>query len=58
MGGVISLFGIMTRFSIGGYPLGDTLALTLHDLIAWIISGLLISWIIKPVVKASVTNTD
>jgi hypothetical protein len=58
IGGVMSLFCIMTRFSIGGYPLGDTLALTLHDLIAWIMAGLIISWMIKPVSKASVTKTD
>lgn len=58
IGSVISLLSIMTRFGIGGYPLGDTLALTLHDLIAWIMAGLLISWIIKPVLKASATKTD
>jgi hypothetical protein len=50
----MSLFGIMTRFSIGGYPFGDTLALTLHDLLAWVVAGIFISLYIKPVSQAGV----
>ena len=58
IGTVMSLFGIMTRFSIGGYPLGDTLALTLHDLLAWILAGIVISWFIKPVSQAGTKIGD
>jgi hypothetical protein len=49
IGAVMSLLGIMARFSIARYPLGDTLALTLHDLVAWIVVGLVIARIIGPV---------
>jgi hypothetical protein len=49
IGAVMSLFGIMARFSIGGYPLGDTLALTLHDLVAWVVAGIVIARLVKPV---------
>jgi hypothetical protein len=58
IGTVMSLFGIMTRFSIGGYPLGDTLALTLHDLLAWIVAGILISWYIKPVSQVDLKKAN
>ena len=56
VGAVMSLFGIMTRFSIGGYPLGDTLALTLHDLVVWIVAGLVIAWLVKPVPQGDATR--
>ena len=56
VGAVMSLFGIMTRFSIGGYPLGDSLALTLHDLAAWVVAGLVIAWLVKPVPQGDATT--
>lgn len=49
LGCVMALFGLMTRFSIGGYPLPDALALTLHDLVSWIVVGVLVAWIVRPV---------
>jgi len=49
IGVVMSLFGIMARFSIGGYPLADALALTLHDLAAWVVAGLVVAWLVRPV---------
>ena len=55
IGVVMSLFGIMARFSIGGYPLGDTLALTLHDLVAWIVAGIVIARLVRPVPQENVT---
>ena len=48
IGAVIWLFGIMARFSIASYPLGDTLVLTLHDLAAWMVAGLVIAGLIRP----------
>ena len=49
IGVVFSLFGIMARFSIASYPLGDTLILTLHDLAVWVVAGLVIALMIRPV---------
>jgi hypothetical protein len=51
IGIVMSLFGIMMRFSIGGYPLGDTLVLTLHDLAVWVVAGLVIAQLIRPMLQ-------
>ncbi|MFH1327542.1 MAG: hypothetical protein ABIH76_01620 [Candidatus Bathyarchaeota archaeon] len=49
LGTIMALFCIMTRFSIGGYPLNGALILALHDLVAWVVAGLVISWFIQPV---------
>ena len=58
IGLVVMLFGIMARFSIGGYPLGDALALSLHDLVAWVVAGLVIAWIVRPVPARDATNAE
>lgn len=58
IGAVMSLFGIMARFSIASYPLGDTLALTLHDLVAWIVAGLIIARIVGPARQEDVTSAS
>ena len=52
IGVVLSLFGLMERFSIATYPLGDALILTLHDLAVWFLAGLVIARIIKPGLQA------
>jgi len=56
IGIVMALFGIITRFSIGGYPLGNALILTLHDLVVWVLIGLVIAWYVKPVPIEDVTE--
>jgi hypothetical protein len=56
IGVVMSMFMIMARFSIASYPLGDALALTLHDLVAWIVVGLIIARLVKPVQQGDVTR--
>lgn len=58
IGIVMSLFGIMGRFSIENYPLSKTLVLTIHDLVVWIIAGLVIVWLIRPVSTGNVMKTE
>jgi hypothetical protein len=48
IGVVVALLGLMNRFGIGAHPLGDGLALAAHDLFAWVIAGLVVSWVVRP----------
>ncbi|MGD8700594.1 MAG: hypothetical protein PVJ43_14955 [Gemmatimonadales bacterium] len=48
VGLVFALFLIMTRFGLARYPLGDALALSVHDLAAWIAAGLVVAWFVRP----------
>jgi hypothetical protein len=51
IGVVVALFGVMERFGLASYPLGPALALSLHDLAAWVVVGLLVAWLVKPAVQ-------
>jgi len=48
MGVVFGLFGDLTRFGIGGYPMSDAIALALHDTVAWSVVGLVVAWRFRP----------
>lgn len=58
IGVVFSFFGIMERFSIASFPLGDTLLLTLHDLAVWVVAGLVIARVIRPLPLENETRTS
>jgi hypothetical protein len=48
LGVIVALFSDVARFGIGGYSMGDALALALHDLLAWTFVGLVVAWRIRP----------
>ena len=48
VGIVLALLGIVARFGISAYSLGDALALAVHDLAGWVLAGLAVAWIVKP----------
>jgi hypothetical protein len=48
IGVVMALFSLMMRFGLGGFPLVEALMLTVHDLLAWIVTGLVIAWLVRP----------
>ena len=43
IGVVFSLFGAMASFGLARYPLGDAVALSVHDLVAWVVAGLVVA---------------
>jgi len=53
IGLVFTLFGVMTRFGLASYSLGNAVALSVHDLAAWIIAGLVVAWFVRPAVPES-----
>jgi len=52
VGVVVALFGVMERFGLASYPLGPALALSLHDLAAWVVVGLPVAWVVKPAAES------
>lgn len=50
IGLVFALLGVMARFGLAKYPLGHAVALSVHDLVAWIVAGLVVAWLIRPAV--------
>jgi hypothetical protein len=56
IGIVFTLFGIMARFGLARYPLGDALALSVHDLVAWVVAGLVVARIVRPAVLDSTSR--
>jgi hypothetical protein len=50
IGIVFTLFGVMVRFGLAKYPLGDAVALSVHDLVAWVIAGLVVARFVRPAV--------
>ena len=54
IGFVMALFGIIERFGLASYPLADALALAGHDLGAWVVVGLWVAWMIRPVKQKEV----
>ena len=53
IGLVFTLFGVMTRFGLASYSLGNAVALSAHDLAAWIVAGLVVAWFVRPAVPQS-----
>ena len=53
IGVVFTLFGVMARFGLARYPLGDAVALSVHDLVAWVVAGLVIAQLVRPAVLDS-----
>jgi hypothetical protein len=53
IGFVFTLFGVMARFGLAKYPLGNAVALSVHDLVAWIVAGMVIAWFVRPAVPDS-----
>ena len=49
IGVVVALMCLMARFGLARYSLGDASAWAIHDLAAWVLAGLLVSWFIRPV---------
>ncbi len=49
IGLLFAVFGELTRFGIGGYPLRDALLLAAHDVFAWTLIGLVVAWRVRPV---------
>jgi hypothetical protein len=50
IGIVFTLFGVMGRFGLAGYPLGNAVVLSVHDLLAWVVVGLAIARFVRPAV--------
>jgi hypothetical protein len=50
IGVVFTLFGVMARFGLAKYPLGAAVALSVHDLVAWVVAGLIIARLVRPAV--------
>ena len=44
VGFLLALWGNLTRYGIGGYPLGAALLLAANDLAAWAAAGLAMAW--------------
>jgi len=53
VGIVFTLFGVMARFGLAEYPLGNAVALSVHDLIAWVVAGVAVAWFVRPAVRTS-----
>jgi hypothetical protein len=53
IGIVFTLFGVMMRFGLAKYPLGSAVALSAHDLAAWVVAGLVVARFVRPAAPAS-----
>lgn len=50
IGVVFTLFMVMARFGLARYALGDAVALSTHDLVAWVVAGLVVARFVRPAV--------
>lgn len=48
IGLLFALFGDLSNYGIGNYPLGDALILAVYNICVWTIVGLVVAWCIKP----------
>lgn len=48
IGLLFAVFGDLTNFGIGSYPVEDAIKLATNDIIAWTLVGLVVAWRIKP----------
>jgi hypothetical protein len=53
IGVVFTLFGVMARFGLARYPLASALALSGHDLVAWVVAGFVVARFVRPAVLDS-----
>ncbi len=53
IGVVFTLFGVMMRFGLARYPLGSAVALSAHDLAAWVVAGMVVARFVRPAEPAS-----
>lgn len=51
IGIVFTLFGVMARFGLARYPLVNAIALSVHDLVAWVAAGLVVARFVRPAVR-------
>lgn len=56
IGMVFTLFGVMERFGLARYSLGNAVALSVHDLVAWIVAGVVVAWLVRPAVPDSMAS--
>ena len=56
IGLVFSLFGVIERFGLARYSLGNAVALSVHDLVAWVLAGLVIAWLVRPTARDSMAS--
>jgi hypothetical protein len=56
IGLVFTLFGVMMRFGLASYSLGNAVALSVHDLAAWIVAGLVVARFVRPAVPDSMAS--
>jgi hypothetical protein len=48
IGLLFGVWGHLGNFGIGGYPLENTIALMVHDIVLWALVGLVLAWRIRP----------
>jgi hypothetical protein len=48
IGLLFGVWGHLGNFGIGGYPLADTIALMVHDIVLWALVGLVLAWRMRP----------
>ena len=48
IGLLFGIFGDLSRFGIGDYPLNDAFILAIHNIIAWTVIGLVVAIWMKP----------
>ncbi len=48
IGLLFAVYGDLTRYGIGNYPLNDALAFAAFHIIAWTLMGLVVAWRIRP----------
>ena len=48
IGVLFAIFGDLTNFGIGSYPVGDAIILATRDIIVWTLVGLVVAWRVQP----------
>lgn len=48
IGMIVALFGMLGRFGLASFSLGDALALGMHDFAAWVLVGFVVAWKVAP----------
>ncbi|PWB75558.1 hypothetical protein C3F09_01990 [candidate division GN15 bacterium] len=51
LGLFVALASEMGNYGIGGYPLGDTVIMSVETIVKWTIVGLVVAWWLKPVAQ-------
>jgi len=54
VGVVVGLLSFVARFGISSYSLGDALALAVHDLAGWVVTGCAVAAVVRPSRKQAV----